>query len=218
MRLNDIIYTISFPKASPKETHKRHSIPLQLTQQHISHLISTKNLFPPTQSKKMAAEQDRYEGKFGLKASTIQSAKNSASNFASQLPKGSGAEQDRYSTHFNHPAGTFLGSDGKAKLQKLAGTKGIGAEQDRYDSHFGLDAGQVKSIKEAMFQSVSGAEQDRYAGWFGLGADGRARLARWKEMRGVGAEQDRYGRAFEGIGKEAGGKVREGIEEVKRRF
>lgn len=69
-----------------------------------------------------------------------------------------------------------------------------------------------------MFQGVSGAEQDRYAGWFGLGADGRARLGRWKEMKGVGAEQDRYGRAFEGIGKQAGEKVRGGIEEVKRRF
>lgn len=94
----------------------------------------------------------------------------------------------------------------------------MGAEQDRYDSHFGLDAGKVKSLKEAMFQGVSGTEQDRYAGWFGLGYDGRTRLGRWREMRGVGAEQERYGRAFEGLGREAGEKVREGVEEVRRRF
>lgn len=171
----------------------------------------------------MAAEQDRYEGKFGLTDSTITSAKQKAQNFASNLPKGSGAEQDRLSSHFSYPSSTWLGSDAKAKFQKLASTPGIGAEQDRYDSHFGLDAGKVKSFKEAIFQSVSlqsvgGKEQDKWAGWFGLGYDGRTRLGRWREMRGVGAEQERYGRAFEGLGKEAGEKVREGIEEVKRRF
>jgi hypothetical protein len=165
----------------------------------------------------MAAEQDRYGAKFGLKESTIQHAKDRASDFAARLPHGSGAEQDRYASHFSL-TDAFLGSDGKAKVQKWASAQGVGAEQDRYDSHFGLDAGKVKSMREAMFQGVSGAEQDRYAGWFGLGADGRARLARWREMRGVGAEQDRYGRAFEGVGKEAGDKVREGIEEVKRKF
>ncbi|KAE9971874.1 hypothetical protein BLS_004283 [Venturia inaequalis] len=109
----------------------------------------------------MAAEQDRYEGKFGLNSSSIQSAKQKVQNFASNLPQGSGAEQDRLSSHFSYPPSTWLGSDAKAKLQKLASTPGVGAEQDRYDSHFGLDAGKVKSFKEAMFQSVSGAEQDR---------------------------------------------------------
>ncbi|QDS70691.1 hypothetical protein FKW77_001512 [Venturia effusa] len=152
----------------------------------------------------MAAEQDRYEGKFGLNNSTVESAKSKAQNFASSLPQGSGAEQDRLSSHFSYPPSAWLGSDAKAKFQRLASTQGVGAEQDRYDSHFGLDAGKVKSIKEAMFQSVSGAEQDR--------------LSRWKAMRGVGAEQERYGRAFEGLGREAGEKMREGIDEVKRRF
>ncbi|TID26919.1 hypothetical protein E6O75_ATG01412 [Venturia nashicola] len=166
----------------------------------------------------MAAEQDRYEGKFGLNNSTIQSAKQKAHDFASNLPRGSGAEQDRHSSHFSYPSSAWLGSDAKAKFANLASTPGVGAEQDRYDSHFGLDAGQVKSFKKAVFQSLSSAEQDRYAGWFGLGYDGRTRLGRWRSMRGVGAEQERYGRAFEGVGREAGDKIREGVEEVRRRF
>ena len=88
----------------------------------------------------MAAEQDRYGDKFGLNSKTLDNAKARASNFASQLPKGSGAEQDRYSTHFSLSQ-SFLGSDGRAKLRTLASTPGVGAEQDRYDSHFGLDGG-----------------------------------------------------------------------------
>jgi len=158
-----------------------------------NHPNRTQFTSPPNMS---GAEQDRYDGKFGLDRSTITSAKQKIQDATSSLKSTSGSEVDRYSNYFSG-----LGADG---LKRLAATKGVGAEQDRYASHFSLGSSVADKAADAL-------TNDHLLQNAWLGHDGKQRLLHLASKKGVGAEQERYGRGM-GVSEDT---IRRGKEAVE---